>query len=51
MSEHFLPGHRVYVDRSVPAEFVRYTPDEKAVIRIGEDTRVVDPVVLTSEEG
>lgn len=47
----FEPGERLLVDRVIPATFVRYSEDKAAVIQIGVDTRVVDPVVLTRWEG
>ena len=47
---NFTPGERVLVDRSLPARFVRYA-GAAAVISVGVDTRVVDPVVLSKSEG
>jgi hypothetical protein len=42
-------GDRVYLDRSVPAVFVRYA-GAAAVVQIGLDTRVVDPIIISKEE-
>lgn len=47
----FTSGERVFIDKVVPAEFVRYSESGAAVVRIGTDTRVVDPVVLSRFEG
>lgn len=49
MSDTFRPGERLLVDRVIPATFVRYSGDRAAVIQIGVDTRIVDPVVLSRE--
>lgn len=46
----FTPGERVLVDRALPATFVRYA-GAAAVISVGVDTRLVDPVVLSRTEG
>lgn len=50
MSSALHPGERVLVDRSLKATFIRYTDGGGAVVSIGLDTRIVDPIVLTREE-
>lgn len=50
MAPDLHPGERVLVDRSLLATFVRYTDGGGAVVRVGVDTRIVDPVVITREE-
>jgi len=47
----FKPGERLLVDRVIPATFVGYSAERAAIIQIGVDTRVVDPVVLARWEG
>jgi hypothetical protein len=46
----FTPGERVFIDRTLPAVFIRYTETGAAVVQIGVDTRVVDPVILGRAE-
>lgn len=45
----FQKGERILVDRSLVATFVRYS-GAQAVIQVGLDSRLVDPVVLSRLE-
>jgi len=47
----FTAGEAVMVDRAQRATFIGYTANGSgAIIRMGFDTRVVDPVILSREE-
>jgi len=45
----FHKGERVLVDRSLVATFVRYS-GAAAVIQVGLDSRIVDPIILSRLE-
>lgn len=45
-----IPGQRILVDRSLSATFVRQIDDERAIIRVGEDTRVVSLQIIGEVE-
>lgn len=42
---NFSPGDRVYAGNTL-ATFVKYVNPSQAIIQVGLDTRVVDPVSL-----